>query len=226
MQTVVATPPEALLTAATVRARLGLPADVVDDTIDALVAAATGVIDGPPGWLGRCLGKQTLELQAEFFPGCGFPFADGAPAVWRAYAANGGYDPTIRLSCPPIISVDSITYIDGGGAEQTLDAAAYVLSGRYLTPAYGLGWPTSRQQPDAVRIRYTAGYDDGKVPAPILQAIVMGVAKLNGMMKADPALSQETVIGVSSMQWQVSADMGDAYDKAANMLLAPFRVFD
>lgn len=229
MQTVVITPPaQPLVTASVARARLGLSSGVVDDTIAAFIAAASQVLDGPDGWLGRSIGSQTLELQMESFPWApGYGCPEDYPVSY-GYNPQGVciYSPTIKLICPPIASIVSVKYIDSTGQLQTLDPATYELDGRNLTPAYGKGWPSTRFQPKAVQIRYQAGYDADKIPAPIIQAIMMSVATMNAMTKADPLLTQDTVIGVASKSWQTATDVGAIYERAAQALLAPYRVID
>lgn len=74
----------------------------------------------------------------------------------------------IELPQPPCVSVESITYLDEDGAEQTLSGspAEYDVSlpsgptaGRArITPLYGMSWPAARCQPDAVTVTFTAGY--------------------------------------------------------------------
>lgn len=68
----------------------------------------------------------------------------------------------IVLPRPPLISVSSITYVDGDGSPQTLSSSVYQLDtfnrpGR-LYRAYGQSWPTTRDQKQAVTITWTAGY--------------------------------------------------------------------
>lgn len=62
----------------------------------------------------------------------------------------------------PLVDVVSVEYVDGAGATQTLSAASYTVSTSahpsYITPAYGVSWPTTRDQPDAVTVTYNAGY--------------------------------------------------------------------
>jgi uncharacterized phiE125 gp8 family phage protein len=88
----------------------------------------------------------------------------------------------IRLPRSPAVSVTSITYIDGDGAEQTMAATDYqvdVLSKpARIVPAYGESWPTTRTQPNAVAVTYVAGYVEGMVPYPLQQALMMRVADL------------------------------------------------
>lgn len=68
----------------------------------------------------------------------------------------------IELPLPPLVSIETITYRDTAGVEQTLDPAAYAvytsaLFGR-VAPAYGTAWPATRDVRDAVAIDFTAGY--------------------------------------------------------------------
>ena len=118
------------------------PAHPDDALIASFVQAAINELDGIDGWLGRALVTQTWQLVLDTFPAC-----------------------AIRLPLPPLQSVDSISYIDGDGASQTLDPADYRVfapdsdPGR-VEPAYGLSWPAVRGQSGAVTITYTCGYGD------------------------------------------------------------------
>jgi len=140
-----------------------------DDTyIGDLIATATLWLDGPSGgWLGRALGAQTLELQA----GC--------------------FERAFRLPFPPAINVVSVVYDDTAGVEQTVAPSHYGFTpadGVYFNP--GFDWPSVAQRPDAIRIRYQAGYDS--VPAPIRHAILMLVGQwyANREPTSDKALSE------------------------------------
>ena len=83
-------------------APIAMPADVPgahaanDPLVTMMLAAAQAHIDGPSGWLGRCLGVQTLEWSGECWPEEG------------------------RLPYPPLIEVLSISYKDASGAEKSL----------------------------------------------------------------------------------------------------------
>lgn len=86
--------------------------------------------------------------------------------------------PRIDLEKNPVISVDSITYVDGTSPNPTLAATKYtsVLRNHYsfIVPAYGVDWPTVRSVPSAITVRFTAGYTT--VPQPLIQAITLLVA--------------------------------------------------
>lgn len=91
----------------------------------------------------------------------------------------------IQLPRPPLIEVNEITYLDAQGVEQSLDEYSVY---RVLAPQgprapkgqivlnAGMSWPATLAVPDAVKIRFTAGYE--LVPEPIKQAIKVHVADL------------------------------------------------
>ena len=87
----------------------------------------------------------------------------------------------LRLSVSPLVSVDEVTYIDAGGTEQTLLPAVYGVYPEIKPPmvflTYGQTFPTTRSQPNAVKVVYTAGYEDADaVPAAIRQAMYLMIA--------------------------------------------------
>ncbi len=119
-----------------------------DDVITQLIAAATDKLDGADGMLGRCLAPQTWRLSLDEFP-----------------------DRAIRLPLPPFREVVSIKYADWQGVDQTLPETAYHASSRgFVVPTSS--WPRTADIPDAVTIRFKAGYDD--VP-PSLKQVILGL---------------------------------------------------
>lgn len=116
---------------------------------------------------GRAFINQTWELKLDAFPvaGPGSPWAE------------------VRVPLPPLQSVVSLKYVDGAGVEQTLaagtdyavyDAGAARAAGR-VAPAFGKTWPAARAEPNAVRLRFVAGYGagTGNVPNEIKSAILL-----------------------------------------------------
>lgn len=87
--------------------------------------------------LGRYLITQTIDLYLDEFPG------------WE-------------INLRPLQSVSAITYVDTAGATQTLSAADYIVDSTgtpaRITPAYGVSWPSTRDQVNAVKVRFVAGY--------------------------------------------------------------------
>jgi len=67
-----------------------------------------------------------------------------------------------RFYLPPLSSITSITYTDIDGVTQTLAASQYVVDSisrpARIEEAYGVTWPSTRDQMNAVKIRFVAGY--------------------------------------------------------------------
>jgi uncharacterized phiE125 gp8 family phage protein len=97
----------------------------------------------------------------------------------------------IELLMPPIISVESVKYIDINGTQQTLDPQDYYLDRvsepGYLVPTYGRIWPETQDRVNAVEVEYTAGYPDSAIPVPIKQWILLAI----GYMDANRERSAE-----------------------------------
>lgn len=68
----------------------------------------------------------------------------------------------LRLLYPSVLSVASVKYADMAGVEQTLPTTEYdadlASEPGLITLAYGKAWPVTRPQPNAVRVRYDAGF--------------------------------------------------------------------
>jgi hypothetical protein len=89
MRVVVITPPDPIVSWEEAKAHLRLDTDDEQAYVVALIAAAQQWIDGPGGWLGRCVGVQTLELRAQ----------------------TNSFN-CIQLPYPPVVEVEEAT-IDG-----------------------------------------------------------------------------------------------------------------
>jgi len=87
----------------------------------------------------RALLTQTLTLRMDSFP-----------------------DRTIYLKRLPVQSVSSVQYVDTGGTTTTLSSSSYVTDlttePARIQPAYGLIWPFTRYQSNAVTVTFIAGY--------------------------------------------------------------------
>lgn len=183
----VVTPPEPALTVDQIRAHLRMERTgdaAFDGAVDADLAlkglAAQGTIDGPDGWLGRCIGLQTIEERFGDF--LGNPTNDWGRAVaWEYGLFSGSHSDTIiRLPFGPVKSVVSIQYLDASRQLVTIDPTLYEVADEdRISPVFGQSWPAPYAALDAVRIQYQAGYAPGAAPAPILAALLMMVADLN-----------------------------------------------
>lgn len=99
----------------------------------------------------------------------------------------------LRLPLAPVVSVESIKYLDFTGAEQTLDVAAYVADTDSLpariSPAYGYIWPAVRSQFNSVRVRFVAGWADAaSVPQNIKQWLLLKIGDLYENREAGSAV--------------------------------------
>ena len=200
----VITPPEPLLT----------PADIPgshagdDPRIAALIAAAQEEIDGPDGWLGRSLGEQELEFSPVSFEG-------------------------VRLPCPPIVDIVSITYLDREGERQTLSTDVYEEIDGCLLLKLGQKWPSYLCREGSILIRYQAGYDGtavaeggtGDVPARVKEAIILAVTYASSVAAENLFLRSEEVEGVGTIQYTVSATAGDLIRRMIEARLSTLRVY-
>lgn len=185
-----------------------------DDLIEAYADAALAYLDGRDGILGRALLTQQWRLTRERF----FPF-DPCERDWNNRHHHGArrWDELV-IPLPPLKSVESVKYLDGSGALQTIDPAAYriVDGGGFqssIIPVVGACWPPTLCAPDAVRIEFTAGYDD--------------VAALN---KERKSISQAMLLLIEN--WYENREAALVGDRAASVnlpfgveaLLAPHRL--
>ncbi len=102
----------------------------------------------------------------------------------------------IEVPVCPLVSVSTVAYIDADDVEQTLSSSLYRVSAGKpgsLALKRSASWPTAPVQPDAIRVRYVAGYgvtgDD--VPSNIKDAILLVLANLyENRGESDAALSR------------------------------------
>jgi uncharacterized phiE125 gp8 family phage protein len=90
----------------------------------------------------------------------------------------------IVLPKPPIQSLDSITYFDSSGVQQTLAPSQYLVTkadtGEWVVDqATGATWPLVTKRAAFATINFTAGYGDnpGDVPELARQAVLLLVAQ-------------------------------------------------
>ena len=89
----------------------------------------------------------------------------------------------IILPLPPLQTVTSVTYIDDNGTSTVMSSALYSVDtvsepGR-IHLAYGEDWPSTRDQWNAVVVRYVCGYGNPEaVPVQIRQGLMADVSGL------------------------------------------------
>jgi len=151
-----------------------------DAMITLYIAAATSLLDGEDGILGRCLMPQTWDLHYDAFP------------------CQGG---AIKIPLPPLIDVNWVKYFDANGDEQSLiEGTDYAID---LHQLYGWvipagDWPAAASDIiNAVYIQFYAGYPAG-VPAAIKGAILECVADMYRIRA--PTVVGETVAETTVMK--------------------------
>ncbi len=125
--------------------------------VEALIAAATAWAQE---YTGYAIGSQTLEARFDSF----------------------GTSPIV-LPFGPVTAISSIKHLDSDNVEQTIADTVYqkLTDGRVTLKA-DQSWPSTYDDPEAVRVRYVAGDE----PAPIKAAILLIVAFLNENRDASP----------------------------------------
>lgn len=158
MRVVVVTPPEPVVTWEMAARHLRLTGTHEQPYVEALIAAATGHIDGPDGWLGRSLGAQTLEVRF---------------GVWDC-----GPKGRVRLPYGPVLELVSAVYLGADGQDRQIELGDLELLGSDVV-ASGAAFPWEGGSPrqEAIRIRYRAGYENA-IPPAICAAILLMVGDL------------------------------------------------
>jgi uncharacterized phiE125 gp8 family phage protein len=143
------------ISTANAKAHLRVDTSADDTLIDDLVKAARRVCERITG---RALITQTWDWKLDRFPAGKF-----------------------IVPLPPLSSVTSITYTDSAGDSQTWAASKYDVDapvgphaahGR-IAPAYGEVYPTTRDEMNAVVVRFVAGYGSAgsDVPDDLIRAM-------------------------------------------------------
>ena len=160
-----------------------------DTLIESLIKTAREVAETSFTW--RALATQTFEYTLDQFPRERF----------------------LYLPRPPLKTVESISYKDKTGTEMVLNADRYIVDtaadpGRVVLEPEA-SWPDVELYPaSAVRIRFTAGYDDNNIPESIKQGMLLMIGHWYE--------NRETVI-VGNVAREVPF--------AAEALLYPYRVW-
>ena len=166
MLKLVTPPDDPVVSLADAKAHLRVFHDDDNAYIEALVAAAVGNLDGADGWLGRALAPQTWQFSVDRFP-------------YRVDLRTG------RLAIPlaPLISVDAVEYMATDGTTGALTGYRVFGVGSkqpgYIMPAVDTSWPSTKCEPEAVTVTFTAGYaesgGEAAVPSGIKHAILLMV---------------------------------------------------
>lgn len=193
---------------------LGIEGTSRDAALTMLLRSATARLDGKDGILGRALLPQTWDLFLDEFP-CG----------------------AIEVPLAPLVSVASITV-----AGQAQDLAGFIIDtnsepGR-IVPA--TAWPYVTKAPNAIRIRFTAGYlgeennsppGPNGVPDPIKEVIASLASAQYWSQSRDPSVKRVELPDIQTTDYWVGSFTGnaggssDAWPAGSLEKLAPYRMF-
>lgn len=140
------TPPAHMpVTVAQAKAHMNVEHDADDGFIEGLLLSQ---VEQAQNLTRRQLVTAQWDYTADSFPSCG----------------------ALSLPMPPLQSVEAVFYIDPDGVEQQMPCGSYVVDTYALVgairPAPGTSWPSIQPGPNAVRVRFTAGWpmDDAQSP--------------------------------------------------------------
>lgn len=153
--------------------------DDEDALLDGIIRAATAHVEEITG---RALLTQTWDFFLDCFP------------------------TQIDLPRPRLQTVTSIKYYDTDGVLQTLAATEYTADNKAeparIVEAYGKSWPSIRDIPNAVEVRYVAGY--GASPEDVPEALKQAIKVLAvTMYEHREHLTPEAVDDVPAAFWQL-----------------------
>jgi hypothetical protein len=165
----IALPTQEPVSLTTAKAFLNLPSSVT--TFDAIISGfIQGAREDGERISGRCLAQRQFLQVMDSFP----YFADTVqsqlaypPSYYslpRYSTTLWNYSQMIKMMKSPLISVDTLTYIDDTGNPQTLQSGVdFIVDPETelarVFPMVGQYWPPCLYTPNAVAITFTAGYD-------------------------------------------------------------------
>lgn len=164
------------VTLAETKAHIRVDLDDDDALIGGLIDQAVAEIDGAAGLLGRALIKQTWQARLRTWP-------------------TGPLAAVLRVPLPPLIAVGAITYLDGDGASQTVDAGSYVVVTEVqpgeVWLAKGKSWPANTLDTGrpVITVTFDAGFGEAAadVPEPVRRWIMNRVGLLYSNRELPPA---------------------------------------
>lgn len=82
----------------------------------------------------------------------------------------------VHLPGGNVLAIREVAYVDATGTRHVLPEASYLtrigICGT-VRPPYGGSWPTARSYDGGIEITYDVGYDEGEVPKPLQQAVML-----------------------------------------------------
>jgi uncharacterized phiE125 gp8 family phage protein len=178
---------------------------VDDELFEALIDVAVQHFDGWNGVLGRCMISQTWDQHYDDFKSMVLPF--------------------------PTLTITTVKYDDVNDAEQLVSSSDYALrklntGTHHIAPLAPFTWPLVSGKPEAVRVRFVAGFGPSAsdVPAPIRQALLLTIGTMYSNTKADVGLRRVVIDGVGSHEWDSTGMLLKANEVAIDRLIAPYRL--
>jgi uncharacterized phiE125 gp8 family phage protein len=174
------------LTTAEAKTHLRVDHNVDDELIETLCLAAQHTVETGTG---RKCGSQTWDDKRDSFPCSG---------------------EAIVLPYPPVTSVTSVTYVDQNGTTQTWSSALYTTDlptgddagPARIFPIYGESYPSTREQRNAVTVRFVCGFTT--VPAGMVAAmkLLVGNWYANRESVVVGTISQVLQQALDTLIWQ------------------------
>lgn len=171
-----------------------------NDLVSSLIAAARQDCEEATN---RCFCWSTWEMLLDAFPDC-WPYE-------------------IKIPRPPLYGVLSVRYTDADGVQRELGSDQFQVDTRgepgRIRPAYGVLWPATRDELNAVRIAFTAGYAPSEAGSPTDYA-----ANVPDALKAAIKLQLGHLYRIRE-----SVNIGNIVTEipmGVDRLLAPYRVID
>lgn len=192
LQSTIANNTATTLTDTTANASLGADAPATNTTSDPeILAWIIGAREYGETFTHRAFITQTWDDKRRGFPSSG-------EAIW--------------LPKPPLVSVTSVTYVDTNGATQTWSASLYTVDapagpkarGGCLVPNYGESYPATRDQVNAVTIRFVAGYGAASTVPTLVKACLKEHVRAS-WLRGDAKESQKILDWVSTQLWGYKA---------------------
>jgi uncharacterized phiE125 gp8 family phage protein len=85
----------------------------------------------------------------------------------------------VELTVRPVVSIESVKYIDRDGDEQTVDANDYYLDGERVVFRSRFVRPSLEDRSEAVRIQYVAGYGESASSVPQFDKMAIKLSMAN-----------------------------------------------
>jgi Phage gp6-like head-tail connector protein len=227
-------PAQELITLAQAKNFLRVSVDDDDDLISMLITASREAVEE---FCSRKFAPQSLLQSMDSFPyytdtvmsQMAYPPSYYSLPMYSTTLWN--YSQMIKLYYPPCIEVQGIDYTDTNGNNQTLMQDVDFLLDNINEPARifpmpGAMWPPCLYVPNAVRIRFTAGYGSSAVdPHPVDGEIPQGAGSQPVPKRAIMAMYQLMASWYENREAVTSVDMKEL-PQHVKMLLWSLRVID